>query len=317
MEIKKVELKSIKHNVRLSEETYSYSANLYINGKKSFAVSNEGRGGCDNAYPYEGFTNKDLSIINDYFKYNFNATVFGGSKGVLDESNILFNNLEEWCCDQVTLHVLKKEMKSSLRKEVLAFSDGNMISYDINNNANLQVMISGVRKRLGANAIILNEVDEVVALKVWCDHFNKEDTLDTGTPSFDSNGNCTQVVSKDGNIIFKRSVGISDDEKSVSEWKYAKLTTEDERFNTFIVMYSDINILEEYVAYMHDKYSHPFSVEQVDEDFFIENCSWEDGEMFLSKNSSGDEAYKQLKISFNAIEVEGFKTETIGGDVYF
>ncbi len=137
MKINKVELKSIKHNVGLSEETYSYSANLYINGKKSFAVSNEGCGGCDNVYPYEGYTNKDLSIINDYFKYNFNATVFGGSKGALDESNILFNDLDEWCCDQITLHVLKKEMKSSLRKEVLAWSNGKIIAYDINSNANL------------------------------------------------------------------------------------------------------------------------------------------------------------------------------------
>jgi hypothetical protein len=45
VKIQKVELKSIKVHMDVSEETICYSANIYINGKKVGSIDNSGRGG--------------------------------------------------------------------------------------------------------------------------------------------------------------------------------------------------------------------------------------------------------------------------------
>lgn len=43
----KIELKNVKVNKALSEETACFSATLYIDGKKAAEVSNRGQGGCN------------------------------------------------------------------------------------------------------------------------------------------------------------------------------------------------------------------------------------------------------------------------------
>ena len=46
----KLEMKSIKHSAFASEETYCYEGYVYIDGKKSIYVSNDGKGGSDRQY---------------------------------------------------------------------------------------------------------------------------------------------------------------------------------------------------------------------------------------------------------------------------
>jgi len=50
----KIELKNIKYAAFASEETHCFEATVYIDGKKSFGVSNDGHGGCDSYYPVKG-----------------------------------------------------------------------------------------------------------------------------------------------------------------------------------------------------------------------------------------------------------------------
>ena len=50
IKIKKVELKSIKVHMNMSEGTICYSANIYINGKKAGDIRNSGTGGCSLMY---------------------------------------------------------------------------------------------------------------------------------------------------------------------------------------------------------------------------------------------------------------------------
>ena len=47
MQINKIELKNISHYARGSEETPCYNATVYVNGKKTIEVGNDGHGGCD------------------------------------------------------------------------------------------------------------------------------------------------------------------------------------------------------------------------------------------------------------------------------
>jgi hypothetical protein len=43
----KIELKNLKINERLSEETTCFSATVYVNGKRAFEAGNRGHGGCN------------------------------------------------------------------------------------------------------------------------------------------------------------------------------------------------------------------------------------------------------------------------------
>ena len=66
MQINKLELKNIKYFASGSEETPCYNADIFINGKKAFHVTNNGCGGCDNQYVHEPFIIKDLMDLQDY-----------------------------------------------------------------------------------------------------------------------------------------------------------------------------------------------------------------------------------------------------------
>jgi len=59
----KVEVKNIKHIASLSEETYCFTATLYVDGVKSGEVSNRGHGGCNE---FSDFSAEQL--INDFAK---------------------------------------------------------------------------------------------------------------------------------------------------------------------------------------------------------------------------------------------------------
>ena len=62
----KLELKAIKHCEWQSEETNCYEGKVYVDGKPMIEVSNEGHGGCDNQYPIEPFTHKDVEKVDKW-----------------------------------------------------------------------------------------------------------------------------------------------------------------------------------------------------------------------------------------------------------
>jgi hypothetical protein len=49
----------------MSEETTNFSLDLYVDGKKFAAVSNEGRGGCHRTIAYQPFTQRDLGRVEE------------------------------------------------------------------------------------------------------------------------------------------------------------------------------------------------------------------------------------------------------------
>ena len=60
----KIEIKNVKHNKQLSEETYCFSATLYVNGKRVGQCSNHGHGG----QTFVSFNSKELrGEVNSYF----------------------------------------------------------------------------------------------------------------------------------------------------------------------------------------------------------------------------------------------------------
>ena len=90
----KIELKSIKFNERMSEETNCFTANLYVNDKKLCYVENTGKGGCSDYVLYVSKNAPLLKEVEAYcktlpdIKYN-TITIKQNLETVIDE---LFEN---------------------------------------------------------------------------------------------------------------------------------------------------------------------------------------------------------------------------------
>ena len=111
----KLELKAIKHCEWQSEETHSYQGKVYVDGKPMIEVSNEGHGGCDNQYPIEPFTHKDVEKVNKWCCDNLpkwhpqddNIEIKDG----FDKGKSYDTDLEIWCGDQVSKFLVKRDEK--------------------------------------------------------------------------------------------------------------------------------------------------------------------------------------------------------------
>lgn len=63
MKYGKYEIKNVKVNDAMSEGTICFSLDLYVDGKKFAAVSNQGRGGCHRTVAYPPFTQRDIDRV--------------------------------------------------------------------------------------------------------------------------------------------------------------------------------------------------------------------------------------------------------------
>ncbi|MCV9963571.1 hypothetical protein OIU34_16835 [Pararhizobium sp. BT-229] len=63
MKYGKYEIKKVSVNDAMSRETICFSLDLYVDGKKFAAVSNDGRGGCHRTHVYQPFTQDDLARV--------------------------------------------------------------------------------------------------------------------------------------------------------------------------------------------------------------------------------------------------------------
>jgi len=156
-------MKSIKHSDWASQETYCYSANLYLDGKPFAMVSNDGVGGCDTVYPHpksqytsgKDWQNK-LKEIEDYFKSLPNTDL-----GKYDWCPEGFGQtLETWCCDQVSDFLHKKDMQRVMRtKHLFKTSDG---LFEVRH----EVKVARI-KRDHPDAVILNDLPIEEALSIY------------------------------------------------------------------------------------------------------------------------------------------------------
>lgn len=65
---KRVELRSIAHNRRFSQETFLYSAQLWVDGKHFCDVENQGQGGPDLHSPVGKYTRDDVRALNQWIE---------------------------------------------------------------------------------------------------------------------------------------------------------------------------------------------------------------------------------------------------------
>ncbi len=95
----KFELKKIEFSEQLSQDTNAYAAVLYIDGKKQFAVSNSGHGGCDMQHEIGDMKIED---VNNWLRAN---------RPPLTHKDITIDHdLELECSDLLEKHLVRKSL---------------------------------------------------------------------------------------------------------------------------------------------------------------------------------------------------------------
>jgi len=169
-----LEMKSIKHFASGSQETYCYTAVVYLDGKPFADVSNDGHGGCDYVHPHDkspltkvqGAWRKKYDEIEEYFKSLPNLDV--GKYDYLPEG--LSQSFELWCGEQVTNFLDKKELKRLMNRCVVAQikRDGELKVYQWNKpKGKPDWLLKEMIKKENSDATILNDLSEADALDIW------------------------------------------------------------------------------------------------------------------------------------------------------
>ena len=169
-----LEMKSIKHFASGSQETYCYTAVVYLDGKPFADVSNDGHGGCDYVHPHDkspltkvkGAWGKKFDEIEEYF-----ASLPKTDVGKYEWSPEGFDQkFEYWCAEQVTNFLDKKELKRLLNRCVVAQikRDGELKVYQWNKpKGKPDWLLKEMIKKENSGATILNDLPEVDALEIW------------------------------------------------------------------------------------------------------------------------------------------------------
>ena len=159
----KIELKNIKTNMALSEETICFSANLYKDGKKVGQVVNRGHGGC-HEYSFGYDVERPM---NEWCKANLPKWRSKFGDDIEWETD-----LEMYISELVNDFNINKYMKSLLKRRIVIIDDtcksGESIQWKKSSNhldKDLIKIILDQNKDL-KNPIVLNEYSPLEADKL-------------------------------------------------------------------------------------------------------------------------------------------------------
>lgn len=177
-DIPKIELKSIKVNNALSQETFCYSAKLFVDGVHVCDVGNAGHGGCDEFLA----PGKGLDYGESYRLYD---AIAARVKTEWPQSNLASDgeppmmveeSLEGLCGGLVAEHMIEKDVKSDLRRNVVFYREGlpakagveELRLFKINDaKGHTLVKLSEHVRKQNPRAVILNEMPLDEAVKAY------------------------------------------------------------------------------------------------------------------------------------------------------
>lgn len=116
----KLELRSIQHNEYMSEETYCFSAKLFVDDVHAFDVSNRGHGGPDNVCA-TGKSSVTEACLNQYLAKNPPSTW-----------KYPFNyDLEMLVADLVTDGIARNKLKGLMKRHIVATDGQELYTYKL------------------------------------------------------------------------------------------------------------------------------------------------------------------------------------------
>ena len=116
-----ITLKNVKHSEFASQETHCFEATVYVDGKRSFIVSNDGHGGCDSYRPINNKktysqVNDEVANIDECLALNREPHTFGGTCSITHSLEIEIGDLvNDW--------LFGKDFKKTMKK-VAFIKDG-------------------------------------------------------------------------------------------------------------------------------------------------------------------------------------------------
>lgn len=125
----KIGAKNIKFH-RGHGDSESYSATIYVDGKKAFQASNDGWGGPDLYEEVAGYEGPSPKEVNDWLVENTPKIVVQGI--TIDNSlDIVVGDLlvEKRKADDAKR--ARNQFEGLLKRKVLAFKDGKLVSYSV------------------------------------------------------------------------------------------------------------------------------------------------------------------------------------------
>jgi hypothetical protein len=153
----KISLKKVKIAMGLSEETFAYSAELYIDGQLTAHASNHGQGGCDLYRPVDRDAQARLDAAETHYR----------SQTVEFQGMPLSNSLELVVGELLNDHVAKQDMLRAFRTKIIFRKQGEGGLYAVPSRAKDRPQrIEAIRKR-HPGAVVLNALPVDQALEIW------------------------------------------------------------------------------------------------------------------------------------------------------
>lgn len=142
-----IELRKLAISKHLSEETTAYSAEIWINGVKTFAASNHGHGGCD---LYRQLGTMTEQQVNTWLKANQKPRLFNGV--------ILEPDLETEIASLMDAAAARQSLTRKLKATVVTIEGEQVYTYPLKNR-DRTALTAEILKR-SPNATIVTVGDE-------------------------------------------------------------------------------------------------------------------------------------------------------------
>ena len=173
----RITLKSIKHTAWASQETHCFQAVIYFDGKRALNVENDGRGACNNYWNTKDQTTEEgrkmldecRQHAHEFLKENRDLTMEVDGE-TIDMSDMPDSELLDWLItDLVNEHLCLKEMRKSLKKEIVIFDSKKNIFFYFEQKPTPEAMSACKRGYSDEDKywVYLNDLSEQEAFKLW------------------------------------------------------------------------------------------------------------------------------------------------------
>ena len=155
----KIELKAIKYSASLSEETYAFTAKMYVDGKKYADVSNNGGGGPNLIHRVKHNAQLDGEVMGQAYK-ELQDTAWG---------DWTIEVVENWASEAVTQHLIRKDMKTTFRKRIVFCKtpdDNELLSWPRPKPLSVEQSVK-ILKETYPDIVVLNTMPEDQALDLY------------------------------------------------------------------------------------------------------------------------------------------------------
>ena len=172
----RITLKSIKYTAWASQETHCFQAVIYLDGKRTLNVDNDGRGACHRYGGVKDQTPEEKKRVLDecsqhayeFLKENRNLTMEVDGE-TIDMSDMPESELLDWLItDLVNEHLCLKEMKRCLKSKITFFDGEDKKIYTFKSKPTPEAMSACKKSNSDKDHwVYLNDLSEQEAFKLW------------------------------------------------------------------------------------------------------------------------------------------------------